>query len=88
MQDAKVAATATKKKSPSSSSSSNERPLSLTDQVQSLQKRVDALEQENANLQRNMGTLFRTATAELKRKDAHIRRLQEELDHTTTKRSA
>jgi len=50
-------------------------PKSLTDQVLELQERVQRLEQENATLKRNMGTLFRTATAELARKD---RQLQEQ----------
>ena len=53
-------------------SSQPARALSLTDEVQMLRKRVQELEQENANLKRNMGTLYRTAVAELKRKDAQI----------------
>lgn len=50
-------------------------PLSLTEQVQMLQKRVMDLEQENDNLQRNIGILYRTAKAELQRKDDQIDQL-------------
>jgi predicted RNase H-like nuclease (RuvC/YqgF family) len=53
-------------------------PLSLTDQVQMLQKRVTELERENEQLQRNMGTLYRTAKAELQRKDDQIHQLLNE----------
>lgn len=57
--------------------SSNGRPLSLTDEVQVLRQHVQRLEQENKNLKRNMGTLYRTAVAELKRKDAQIAALND-----------
>ncbi|GAX09780.1 hypothetical protein FisN_11Lh247 [Fistulifera solaris] len=53
-------------------------PLSLTDQVQMLQRRVSELERENEQLQRNMGTLYRTAKAELQRKDDLIQQLMKE----------
>lgn len=41
---------------------------------------LDRLRTENEVLQKNMGTLYRTAKAELARKDAIIDRLQNELD--------
>lgn len=50
-------------------------PLPLTEQVQMLQQRVDVLEQENENLKRNIGTLYRTAKAELQRKEDQIQQL-------------
>ncbi|GAX14706.1 hypothetical protein FisN_11Hh247 [Fistulifera solaris] len=53
-------------------------PLSLTEQVQMLQERVKELERENEQLQRNMGTLYRTAKAELQRKDDQIQQLMKE----------
>ena len=56
----------------------NQPPLSLTDQVQMLQQRVVQLERENENLQRNMGTLYRTAKAELQRKEEQIQQLLNE----------
>jgi predicted RNase H-like nuclease (RuvC/YqgF family) len=57
------------------------RPKSLVDEVQDLQGRVEALERENSVLRRNMGTLYRTAIAELGRKDAQIEELQRELSN-------
>jgi hypothetical protein len=59
---------------------SSERPLSLTAEVQVLKHRVQKVDQENTNLKRNMGTLYRTAAAELKRKDAQIATLQTQLE--------
>ncbi|EEC48216.1 predicted protein [Phaeodactylum tricornutum CCAP 1055/1] len=56
-----------------------ERPRSLAEEVSYLQEKVNLLETENENLQRNMGTLYRTAVAELARKDAEITRLQQEI---------
>ena len=56
------------------------RPTSFAEEVQVLQQRVAVLEKVNETLKRNMGTLYRTAVAELKRKDAEITRLQEELE--------
>lgn len=50
---------------------------SLVDQVQALQEQVKQLQLENETLKRNMGTLYRTAVAEIKRKDAEIERLQD-----------
>lgn len=49
-------------------------------QVQELQQELVKLKQENETLKRNMGTLFRTARAEIKRKDAKIESLMEQLD--------
>jgi cell division protein FtsB len=51
----------------------------LAEEVSYLQEKVNLLETENENLQRNMGTLYRTAVAELARKDAEITRLQQEI---------
>ena len=68
LQDAKCAPPAT----PSASNDS----LKTKD----LQQEVDKLRIENETLKRNMGTLFRTARAEIKRKDAKIESLMEELD--------
>jgi hypothetical protein len=42
---------------------------SLVEEVEILQKRVRELEEENMTLKRNMGILYRTAVAELSRKD-------------------
>jgi hypothetical protein len=42
---------------------------SLVEEVEILQKRVRELEEENMTLKRNMGILYRTALAELSRKD-------------------
>jgi hypothetical protein len=51
-------------------------PKSLTDQVIDLQQTVKRLQTENETLKRNMGTLFRTATAELARKDRQPQQVQ------------
>jgi predicted RNase H-like nuclease (RuvC/YqgF family) len=56
------------------------RPSLDSQQVQELQQELDKLKQENETLKRNMGTLFRTARAEIKRKDAKIESLMEQLD--------
>jgi predicted RNase H-like nuclease (RuvC/YqgF family) len=56
------------------------RPPSFSEHLDNLQRRVDALEGENQQLKRNMGTLFRTAKKEIKRKDDQIARLMQELD--------
>lgn len=62
--------------------------LSLTDLVVDLQATVNRLQQENEVLKRNMGTLFRTATAELARKDRQLhdltQRQREELELAVT----
>ena len=50
-------------------------PRSLVEEVKFLQEQVTKLEKENEILKRNMGILFRTATAELQRKDKEIERL-------------
>jgi hypothetical protein len=63
------------------SSSVDRRPKSLVEEVQDLQGRVETLERENSVLRRNMGTLYRTAVAELGRKDAQIEELQRELSN-------
>ena len=70
-----------KKRRPTSSSS---HPKSLTDQVDELQKTVDRLLAENETLRRNMGTLFRTATAELARKDRQLQEARQQQQHVTT----
>jgi hypothetical protein len=59
------------------------KPRSLVEQVSFLEERVGALQRENEILKRNMGTLYRTAIAELQRKDKEIVRLTTELDGTT-----
>lgn len=60
-----------------SDSISNESAIRM---VQELQKQVDNLEEENRRLKRNIGTLYRTAKAEIKRKDDEIARLLHELE--------
>jgi predicted transcriptional regulator len=52
----------------------------VVEQLDHLQKRIEELELENRQLKRNMGTLYRTAKNELKRKDDNIARLMQELD--------
>ena len=42
-----------------------------------LKERIRMLEEENRILKRNMGTLYRTAVAEIRRKDEQINRLVE-----------
>jgi FtsZ-binding cell division protein ZapB len=54
--------------------------LFAVEQLDHLQKRIEELEVENHQLKRNMGTLYRTAKNELKRKDDHIARLMQEVD--------
>lgn len=55
-----------------------DRPKSLTEELASLQAAMRVLEEENKNLKRNMGTLYRTAMNELARKDRQIQQLQDE----------
>ena len=50
-------------------------PRPLVEEVAFLQDKVTKLEKENEVLKRNMGILFRTATAEIQRKDKEILRL-------------
>lgn len=50
-------------------------PRSLVEEVKFLQNKVSKLQKENEVLKRNMGILFRTATAEIQRKDKEILRL-------------
>jgi predicted RNase H-like nuclease (RuvC/YqgF family) len=56
------------------------KPSSFSEQVDNLQKKVEDLDRENHQLKRNIGTLFRTAKNEIKRKDDQIARLMQELD--------
>jgi hypothetical protein len=48
--------------------------------VQILEKRVEDLAEENRRLKRNIGTLYRTAKAEMKRKDDKIASLLLEVE--------
>jgi hypothetical protein len=66
------------RKSSVSTASNHNRPKSLAEQVNYLQEQVNRLCAENTTLQRNMGTLYRTAVLEIARKDAEIARLQQE----------
>mmetsp|Transcript_13776 Transcript_13776/g.29951 ORF Transcript_13776/g.29951 Transcript_13776/m.29951 type:complete len:114 (-) Transcript_13776:252-593(-) len=50
--------------------------------VADMQKQIDTLRAENEALKRNMGTLYRTAKAELARKDDRIATLQDQIDAT------
>lgn len=43
--------------------------ISLHEEVARLQKRVEQLEAENERLKRNMGILYRTAIAEIQRRE-------------------
>lgn len=52
-------------------------PGSLTDRVEELEQLTKRLRRENATLKRNIGTLYRTAAAELHRKEQQIRELRE-----------
>lgn len=72
----KVAISSVSKKS---APSNGIRPKSLSEEVDALQQRVDLLEKDNETLRRSMGTLYRTAKAELGRKDAEIDRMREQL---------
>lgn len=47
---------------------------------QDLEKKVEELTAENHTLKRNIGTLYRTAKAEIKRKDEEIARLIREIE--------
>ncbi len=53
-----------------------------SDETASLRKQLQALQDENLRLKRNIGTLFRTAKNEIQRKDDQIERLQRELERT------
>jgi vacuolar-type H+-ATPase subunit I/STV1 len=57
------------------------RPKSLVDELKELEERVGFLEKEKQTLKRNMGALYRTAVAELQRKDDQIQELQRELSN-------
>lgn len=70
----------TKKRQRLMSSASSDRPKSLTEEVDALQAKVGSLQRENSTLKRNIGILYRTAIAELKRKDAEIATLHVEID--------
>jgi predicted RNase H-like nuclease (RuvC/YqgF family) len=69
---AKIPTTTTTKK--------NAYPKSFAEQVEELQSHATVLQEENENLKRNIGTLFRTAKAEVQRKNDQIARLQAQLD--------
>lgn len=74
LEGAKLAAPAPEKKAPNL-----QQDDASPAQVKELQQQVHALRQENETLKRNIGTLFRTARAEIKRKDAKIEALEDEL---------
>lgn len=64
-------------------SSAMERPetqTALCSETQKLEEKVKDLSEENENLKRNIGTLFRTAKAEIKRKDDEIARLLRQIE--------
>ena len=48
-------------------------------EITMLRKQLAASQKENETLKRNIGTLYRTATNELKRKDNRILELEQEL---------
>lgn len=54
--------------------------IKSTQEEKELQQELENLRQENETLKRNIGTLYRTARAEIKRKDAKIESLMEALD--------
>mmetsp|Transcript_13072 Transcript_13072/g.36087 ORF Transcript_13072/g.36087 Transcript_13072/m.36087 type:complete len:138 (-) Transcript_13072:1469-1882(-) len=62
------------------SNTSTNYPKSFVERVEELEAQVEHLEAENKHLRRNIGTLFRTAKAEIQRKDAQISRLATEMD--------
>lgn len=53
-------------------------------QVEELKRKVEKLQAENQVLKRNIGTLFRTARAEIRRKDSEIESLMEQLDRAAS----
>jgi hypothetical protein len=61
---------------PSEREGSSSRPKSLVEEVAALQQQLTQSMDENESLKRNMGILYRTAVAEIKRKDEEIERLQ------------
>jgi len=48
--------------------------------LSALQREVEALREENANLRRNISSVYRTAKKELARKDAEIKSLRQQQD--------
>ena len=54
------------------------RPMSILEENQVLRTKLQEALQENETLKRNMGTLYRTAVAEIQRKDAALRRYEDE----------
>ena len=68
-------------------SSRQSKTVSITDELEQAKLKVQQLEQENQVLRRNIGTLFRTATNEIKRKDDQISRLRTELDSAPSNQS-
>lgn len=85
-----AAATARKqvKETTAQHTNNNHHPRSLVEEVKHLQEKVGKLAKENETLKRNMGTLFRTATAEVQRKDKEILRLTTELDRIMAQKSS
>jgi len=67
----------------SQSSSSAVRPRSLHEQVEFLEQKVNSLQAENENLKRNVGILYRTAKAEIERKDNEIESLMKQVESQT-----
>lgn len=59
-------------------------PPSLTTRLEELEQLTERLQKENAILKRNMGTLYRTAVAEIQRKERSIRELREKLAQHST----
>lgn len=67
-----------------SSRTNNSKTLSITDELEQAKLKISKLENENQILKRNIGTLYRTATNEIKRKDDQISRLRTELHETAS----
>ena len=63
-------------------------PASLVDQLKHVEEKVEALERENLQLKRNMGTLYRTAKREIVRKDEQIAQLMQQLDDAQRRSTA
>lgn len=72
-----------RKRQRSSHSSSSARPRSLHEQAEFLEQQVTKLQAENEHLKRNMGILYRTAKAEIQRKDNEIESLMKQLESQT-----
>ena len=72
-----VATNSTQKKPPPTSA-----PVQASSE---LEKKIKELSEENQQLKRNIGTLYRTAKAEIKRKDDEITRLRQQVEDLQTK---